>query len=197
MTQLMAAELSGDLLRVALYGLIPQIEDGKRYLVRIDQVQRESKTTINGNNLGIDPGPMTEEEETDYQPELTYGEHAQAKQAARIDLQAINHAHLEPADRSDVAGNEVQPITIKLRETASHDWLDDGEVVPQRRELIICDAPMKFDQWGQPYCHRGYECANSILAVTLDETSDKALVFRDIGRHVSGVCSNFSPVAVS
>ncbi len=117
MTHLMGAELSGDLLRVALYELIPQIEDGKRYVVRIDQVERQSKTTINGNNLCIDLGPMTEEEETDYQPELTYGEHAKAKQVSRIDLQAINHAHLEPADRSDVAGNEVQPITNLLEIT--------------------------------------------------------------------------------
>lgn len=139
MTRLMAAELSGDLLRVALYELIPQIEDGKRYLVRIDAVEREKKLTITGNDLSIDMGPMTEEEETEYQPELTYGDHALAVEkrgVSRIDLQAINHAHIEPRDRSDVAGNEVQPIGIKLRESAAHDWMynDDAEVVPPKMD---------------------------------------------------------------
>ena len=133
MTQVMAAELSGDLLRVALYELIPQIEDGKRYVVRIDQVEREKKLTITGNDLSMDMGPMTEEEETEYQPELTYAEHAQAR---KIDYQALNHAHLEPLDRSDCAGNEVQTIGIKLRESEAHDWMynEDAEVVPPKQD---------------------------------------------------------------
>lgn len=172
MTQLMAAELSGDLLRVALYELIPQIEDGKRYLVRIDAVEREKKLTITGNDFSIDLGPMTEEEETEYQPELTYGDHALAVEkrgVSRIDLQAINHAHIEPRDRSDVAGNEVQPTRAKK-----------------------CDAPIMHDRYGNPWCARGYECARSPL---VPFPGDAQFIDMQLFS-LSGNCVNFKPITL-
>lgn len=132
MKHMMAAELSGDLLRVALYELIPQIEDGKRYVVTINQIEREKKLTLQGNDLGGDFGPMTDEEEA-IPGDLTYAEYLAGQQKrVPIDLQAINHAHLEPADRSDVAGNEVQPITINMRKLEGQEimYCDDEEAQP-------------------------------------------------------------------
>lgn len=66
-------------------------------------------------------GPMTDDEE------LTCAEVWENQQ--KFDNKR-ERAYLEPLDRSDVAGNEVQPVTLALRETRAHEWLegDDDEV---------------------------------------------------------------------
>lgn len=95
MKHMMAAELSGDLLRVALYELIPNIEDGKRYVVTVDQVDRSEKITMHGNDLSM---PVLDD-------------------CDEIDHQALNHPHLEPAPayRADIGMAEVyQNETVDL-----------------------------------------------------------------------------------
>lgn len=54
MKLMMCGELSGDLLRVGLYELIPQIDDGKRYSVRIDEVAARGGPVFRGDIGGAE-----------------------------------------------------------------------------------------------------------------------------------------------
>lgn len=136
------------------YAAMLWADESKRYEFTVREIP-----AIGANLTFGDYGPMTDDEE------LTYAEVWENQQ--KFDNKR-ERAYLEPLDRGDVAGNEVQP---------------EKPIAAEKR----CNAPILFDPYGNPYCHKGYQCAVSLQRGFNPAQHVPEFMLND----ESGVCKNF------